>query len=137
MLGRPKLLGWPQVLAFFAVFSVACYPVTTSRAKLVGRYEVDHDFGHEALTLRDDGTFEQVFVGPSGAASRNSGRWEIVPRPRLDGSGVRLRSAVVFSDPFGRRSADLKPVEWTLSVQRIWGRLTLEFNPDLPGFKRS
>ena len=127
--------------ALLLAFAPACYSVRATKKNLVGRYEVTHNFGHEVLTLRADGKFEQVFLDATGKRQENVGRWDIRAARLTEssvatGSVVHLDSAILFSDPFGNLAVDLHPSGWDLDIQMVWGRMELEFSPDLPGFRR-
>ncbi|MEX1244990.1 MAG: hypothetical protein WEF99_09435 [Thermoanaerobaculia bacterium] len=125
---------WWRLPLFVIAFSACAIPTKSSKADLVGQWRVDHAFGRELLNLKNDGSFDQTLTHKSGKSQHSSGRWDV----KLDDgqSVVHLQSAIIFGDPFGKPSNELTPGDWDLRAVTVWGKLTLEFNPDLEGFTR-
>ena len=128
----------PVILLVLLGAAAACgLPAHPSRQDLVGSWSVKNEFGHETLDLRADGTFSQELVDSSGHSRRNDGRWDLRPGSRE--SILHLQSAISLLDQADRQTTDvasLRPSDVDLHAMREWGRLTLEFDPDLEGFTK-
>jgi len=122
-----------------AFLCVGCaIPAQPTRQDLVGSWSVRHELGREDIELRPDGTFLQTLVDMSGQSRQLSGRWDLA-KGHNGGSVVHLESAISFNDRIDRKTslATAQPSSFDLYAVRDWGRLMLEFDPDLEGFRKA
>ena len=118
------------LLLMFVVQLTACKGPTTQ--DLVGTWRVDYGKSKLTLTLRQDGTFEQVFETNSAtSAVRRTGRWQLTD---LEGPSVELKGALFVEDQTGVIDPKLSAAEnagWVLHVNQTFGHLSLTVNQDL------
>jgi hypothetical protein len=124
-----------SVAAFF--LSCGCVPVHPTATQLVGSWRVVWDCGTESLELKSDATYRQGMDYAGGGHATHSGTWRITPKQSvLEGAQVVLTDASEFCSAFGEK---LKPPvggDRQLEAVWEWGRVTLNFNPDIQGFER-
>jgi hypothetical protein len=106
---------------------------TIPRERLAGKYRIDHSYGVEQLTIRDDGTYTQEY-GEKGKDLRviNKGTWDTSNGGFWDGQQLDL-SAPVIVDEFGHPT-DLTPSEglWRIRIRKSWsGEIRLLVNEDV------
>ena len=118
--------------------AAGCRPARLTTAELAGTWEVDHGFGREILVLLQDGTYIQK-LAESGRTVEHRGWWR-VSQPAdgevFSGSKVILQDAFTFATDFGDREPNPTRSGRQLEAVQEWGRISLIFNPDLPGFER-
>jgi hypothetical protein len=115
----------------------SCVPVEPAEDRLVGTWRVEWQCGKETLELRRDKTYGQQIEYAGGGRANHSGVWRTKPKPsRLEGSRVVLQDAMTFCAAFGEKLPTPQRGDRELETIWEWGRVTLSFNPDLPGFLR-
>ncbi|MCE5200577.1 MAG: hypothetical protein ABFD54_09960 [Armatimonadota bacterium] len=83
-------VNWWLIMGTISIISLCCgcgpsYLPSQSVTKrdLVGSYYVRYEpyrgryLGHETLTLRSNGTYQQIFVTSCGRVSKNTGTWRL------------------------------------------------------------
>jgi hypothetical protein len=89
--------------------------------EIPGRYRASRGYGVEALWLRPEGTYEQVFT--SATASRtNVGRWKLV------GDSLFLYDALVFDDGGGHQASRVETCAWGLHIEKFAGQISLTYS---------
>ena len=137
MLGRPTTHPSRPILALLVAvaISVSCVPVELATDQALGRWRVSWRCGTEVLEFRGDGTFTQQATWPLGTQT-HTGSWRIRARTRsLEGARVILDSAWELC-PSGYELTHPRLVERSLSAHWEWGRLVLQFHPDIEPFVR-
>jgi hypothetical protein len=107
-----------------------------SRRDMVGVYHGKWEpypgrvLGRETLTLRRDGTYEQVFVSSGGRACKNAGKWSL--ERNTGGPMLFLENAGQYLDPWHDKLA-AKPsyVNTWIGVAKHGRRMWLLFDDDL------
>lgn len=70
-----------------------------STVDVSGSYQAVYPYGVEMLTLRTDGTYEQLFKYSDGKKIGNQGRWEFWTAAE---NTICLNNALVVDDGFGK-----------------------------------
>jgi hypothetical protein len=104
---------------------------------LIGKWEVEWRCGKETLEFRADKTYTQEIEYAAGGRADQSGAWRVTAKESyLEGGHVVLQGAVEFCSAFGEKLPVPQKTERKLETIWEWGRLTLSFNPDEPGFTK-
>jgi hypothetical protein len=120
-----------------AVAASRCVPAAPAAERLIGRWQVEWDCGQETLDLRSDKSYTQSVEYAAGGSAMHSGAWRTTTRKSLlQGEHVVLENAIQFCDAFGRKLSAPERADRELETVWEWGRLTLVFNPDVPGYTR-
>ena len=116
-----------------------CSHIDASEKDLIGSYKVDHNFGSEELTLREDMTFMQRLDLKDGVGLTNEGLWSVEkgnPGDAFSGSKAKLHGGLMFSNWRGDRVPQPIREDISLLIEWVWGRVELTFSPDLPGYRK-
>jgi hypothetical protein len=125
------------LICLYVLFTIGCWSAHPTKAQIVGKWKVEHNFGTETLTFSSNGTYLQRLVEKNGNVIENRNRWELQSSEEiLSDTKVILHNAFIFWTPFGERETQQENQDWTLEAVTEWGRLILSFSPDLPGFIR-
>lgn len=119
--------GKPQgiLLALACLVLVLGCSKAIDRSELVGKYEVQHKAGLEALELRSDGTYVHRFSPLRGGETQYSSNW------RLEPYGGEPK---VFVDNFVSNfpeKSEAGPIGTLLGIEKKAGRIRLYVSYDL------
>jgi hypothetical protein len=109
----------------------------TSISEVSGRYICKYPYGIEILILRKDGEYTQLIDLDSQTTPLiHEGKWSYLPSENT----INLNDAIILDDNFGKLRSDYKtPTNgiWALTVKTIFGKVSLEWNPDIDYVFRS
>ena len=122
----------PRVILLAALcFLAVCAPHHGKPKDFVGKWRCTRACGVERLELRRDWTYVQSVRLEDGRTGTHTGRWSV------EGTRLTLEYGALWCDVFGDKINDEPKIEdISYTTQWEYGRVILEFNPDLEGFTR-
>ncbi len=128
MVGARFMRFKAQGLVPLVLLMVAGCAKQLERSDLVGTYVVNYSHGTETLILKQDGSYEQDYMGKDGKKLANTGTWETTG-PSY--GNVSLFNAMEFDDGHDRQNKAIGHIGVReLPVSSFLGKMSLTIDPD-------
>ncbi len=119
------------------VFFCGCVPLQPSVKQVSGKWRLARRCGTEHLELKADGSYVQEIEYANGARATQAGSWSIEPRhSKLEGAHIILHNAIIYCSLGDDRLLNPEVADISLETDWEWGRIVLNYNPDLQGYTR-
>jgi hypothetical protein len=122
---RNRLFNFLLCLTFAGQLTACRKPTADD---LIGKWWFDHGKSTVALTLHEDGTFEEFFQKQGDTKTiRRTGTWEMT---EFEGLSVQLKGALVERNTEGRIDSEDATGGWILRVDKSFSHFRLIASED-------